>query len=282
MAKRPATPTPSPTPELVDLLAQAPAGQPGPDAGGSPQLLVDPTGGPYGAGEVETTADEPPEDLTIAEILERQGKPVPDDTPPDLRGSIIRDMQIGDAPHGELPPIPEGFSPMASQPALGQPAMTGQPISTPWVPTETPKKQMSYSDFVNSGYDREALQVSKVPPPMKPLDISADGVRFESRIRIAKAWAYDVRGLARAPDYVDRNWLAYDGPDDLRGLPASPVLRVPTADGVTVCRPGDVIVEQEVLLDENRSYREVEVWSREQFERMFIVSPRPAAVEING
>jgi hypothetical protein len=96
------------------------------------------------------------------------------------------------------------------------------------------------------------------------------GLRYESRIEILDAFQYPGN-VATAPVWVDRNWIGFADPDDLRGMPASPCLRVPTFRGdIVVCRPGDYVCRQSVKLIEGQQEIRLEVWPREQFERLFL------------
>lgn len=193
----------------------------------------------------------------------------------DADSGLIRDAAFSDA---EMP-IPEGFKPVPS---------------LDLTPNPSNPNPGSYTSFVNSGYDRTALAQAKADAGNRavpaPLALKPDA-SYVSRIRVMEAWQYMPRELAtNAPEWVDRNWLAYEGPDPLRQLPAGPVLKVPTNNDPntrTVCRPGDVIARQEVMLDNSRSHIEIEVWSLEQFARMFMATdgtdPNPAhAIEIDA
>ena len=96
-------------------------------------------------------------------------------------------------------------------------------------------------------------------------------VRYEGRIKIVDAWQYNGN-LKAAPDYVDRNWVAWGDWDPVREIEPGPALRVPSADGGAVmCRPGDYVVTQEVrLVADSPGDLKVEVWSRDQFEKLFL------------
>ena len=157
----------------------------------------------------------------------------------------------------ELPgvPAPQGQEPGEASPP--QPPSTGvaRPID---VPDE---------DFVPLG-DKVRFR--------KPDDFAAGlrtGVRYESRIRVLEAYQYPGN-LKTAPAWVDRNWTGYASDyDPLRGLEPGPALRVPTRHGDTVvlCRPGDYVVRQEVVLMHGVEPDVVtEVWAKESFEKNFI------------
>jgi len=109
------------------------------------------------------------------------------------------------------------------------------------------------------------------PAPTRPGIQS--GVRYESRITILEAFQYPGN-LKNAPAWVDRNWTGYASDyDALRGIEPGPALRVPTrrGDEVVLCRPGDYVVQQEVVLAHGVEPDVlVEVWARESFEKNFI------------
>jgi len=139
--------------------------------------------------------------------------------------------------------------------------------------------------------DRNAREAAPSPVPpnhevtARPIDVPTDdfitslrsglraGVRYESRIRVLEAYQYPGN-LKDAPAWVDRNWTGYASDyDPLRGLEPGPALRVPTRHGDTVvlCRPGDYVVRQEVVLAHGIEPDVVtEVWAKESFEKNFI------------
>jgi len=104
-------------------------------------------------------------------------------------------------------------------------------------------------------------------------------VRYESRIRVLEAYQYPGN-LKGAPDWIDRNWIAYAPDyDPLRNIEPGPALRVPTkGDTETVlCRPGDYVVKQSVtILQGVEPDIVVEVWARESFEKNFLPDRAPA------
>jgi len=121
-----------------------------------------------------------------------------------------------------------------------------------------------------------------LPPPPRPADPSADPIhrKYESRITIVDAWQYPGT-LSQAPDWIDRNWAAWADYDQLRGLEPGPALRVPThGEGYreALCRIGDFVARQEVkLLADIPGEIKLEVWEKEQFERLFIPAEPAAA-----
>lgn len=143
--------------------------------------------------------------------------------------------------------------------------------SGPALSPETPigGQMPSYIDTINDLARQRnpapyPLEGEVMPPP--------EGATYESRIRILDAWQYPGN-VATAPDYVDRNWIGFADPDELRHMPASPCLRVPLSGTniVTICRPGDFVVRQETMMAPGiPSDIKVEVWERDQFQRLFI------------
>jgi len=90
-------------------------------------------------------------------------------------------------------------------------------------------------------------------------------VAYTSRIEVIEAFQYDG-SLKSAPDFIDRNWVGWDG---------TPILRVPhpaRPEGPpAVCHPGDYVVRQSVTLAPNVPAEErLEVWPKADFERLFI------------
>jgi len=96
-------------------------------------------------------------------------------------------------------------------------------------------------------------------------------LRYEARITIVDAYQYSG-SVGDAPVWVDRNWVAYADHDPMRNIEPGPALRVPTYRGDDVyCRIGDYVARQEVkLLADQPGEIKIEVWTKEQFERLFI------------
>jgi hypothetical protein len=100
--------------------------------------------------------------------------------------------------------------------------------------------------------------------------IDRPSLRYEGRITIVDAWQYPG-GLQQAPQWIDRNWVGFGDYDEMRDIPPGPCLRVPNAAGdVVLCRIGDYVAQQEVKIDDSLSDLRIEVWAKEQFERLFI------------
>lgn len=127
-------------------------------------------------------------------------------------------------------------------------------------------------------------EAQRNPTPGRILPDPAS-VRYESRIRIIDAWQYNGN-LAEAPAYVDRSWAAWGEYDEERKLEPGPALRVPLEHGREVeklCRKGDYIVRQEVViaLGVEPDVR-LEVWRKDEFEKMFLPTRANAEPEGNA
>lgn len=109
-----------------------------------------------------------------------------------------------------------------------------------------------------------------IMPPGRGVTLS-----YESRIRIVDAWQYPGN-VVNAPEWIDRDWIGFADWDPLRDIPAGPALRIPDdpdnpATSYTVCRVGDYVAKQEILLTTNLpGEMRIEVWPKEQFQRLFI------------
>ena len=89
---------------------------------------------------------------------------------------------------------------------------------------------------------------------------SPNATKYRSRVTIGAAYQYDGR-LHQAPDWVDRNWAAYD---------EGPAINVPD---IGIVRAGQWIVTQEVLDDEGRvSFTELKVYDDGVFKSLFMVN----------
>jgi len=109
------------------------------------------------------------------------------------------------------------------------------------------------------------------PKPFKPSPYvkPSTPVRYESRIEVLEAFRYPG-SLLNAPDWVDRNWVAWADTDEVTKQPAGPALRVPMENGGQVlCRVGDYIVKQNVRGDTGSRVK-TEVWAGAEFERIFV------------
>jgi hypothetical protein len=121
------------------------------------------------------------------------------------------------------------------------------------------------------------------PAADAPLSPVAAHSRYIYRIRVLEAFHY-MGSVQHAPPWVDRGWVAYGDYDERRRLPAGPALLVPTPrtpSGVTLARSGDYVVRQEIVLAHGLAPVEaVEVWERDEFERLFV--PLPGGEEADG
>ena len=175
---------------------------------------------------------------------------------------------------------------------------TPQSIEVRGVSEESrPDAPMDIEAFLQAGEQRDASTITDVPTPLNhPEDVHeggkeqkspephviegeispplpSDRVRYESRIQIIDAWQYPGN-VANAPAWVDRNWIGFGDDDPLRGIEAGPCLRVPSASDpneIVLCRIGDYVAQQSVTLSPDASpIIRVEVWSRDQFQKLFL------------
>lgn len=117
----------------------------------------------------------------------------------------------------------------------------------------------------------------EIIPPQKFGEVDAisrtqqGGIRYEGRIRVLDAFQYNG-DLSKAPEWVDRNWLAYGDHDPLRGIEPGPALRVPLPSGQHVmCRIGDYVVQQSVRLTaDHPGDMRLEVWAKDDFRKNFL------------
>lgn len=191
------------------------------------------------------------------------------DNPGPLIGDYLADADINPTPEiivtdeNELPP---GWEDVAESTLDEIIPSSGQ---VPEMPSS------SYSTFVNTKAHEQAKLYENWLPPQSALP-PLKKVRYEGRVRVIEAWRFDGV-IHNAPEYVDRNWLAYGGYDDERKIQPGPMIQMPMdPQGRTHkdCRIGDYIVRQEIKLNLDRPPEEkIEVWPRDEFERVFIAFP---------
>lgn len=93
---------------------------------------------------------------------------------------------------------------------------------------------------------------------------SRNNTRYRSRITVGMAYQYDGK-LHQAPDWVDRNWAAWD---------EGPAINVPD---VGIVRSGQWIVTQSVLNnDETVNFTEIKVYDDDVFKSLFMAEPADA------
>lgn len=100
---------------------------------------------------------------------------------------------------------------------------------------------------------------------------SSNSTTYESRISVLEAWQYPG-SVAQAPPFIDRNWIGYHTGDEHH--PAQPCLYIPSPTrpgGVAIVYVGDYVVRQlTTLIDGLDPDETVEVWPKDDFERLFI------------
>lgn len=153
--------------------------------------------------------------------------------------------------------------------ATYDPKVMGEALSGEIMPPVAPDANQQPAPKARTSGKKSSGSVSA---PAKAVVTSTGAeVTYESRIRIMDAWQYN-RDLTTAPEWVDRNWVGWGDHDQLRGIDAGPCLRVPDPkdpNAVILCRIGDYLARQEVVLGAG-SFVEIEVWEREQFQRLFM------------
>ena len=152
------------------------------------------------------------------------------------------------------------------------------PDETPEQPPEQPPTEPDSPDDPAPPDDpdippggRDVPAEAPDPGPAASSSTPTAGLKvYESRIHIVEAWQYPG-SLADAPVFVERDWAAYADRDVLRRLEPGPALRVPVAGQDKLCRIGDYVVRQKTtLLDGLEPEEGVDVWEKDEFERLFI------------
>jgi len=202
----------------------------------------------------------------------------PNEIDPALPGSTFEDVTWPlDAPVAQQ--VEDDYRPGDNEPPPGERPVEQDPETADQVTAALNKQRQSVYDAqrrraglpVKDTPKREKLGMpdagllGEIVPPGK--------VRYESRINIVDAFRYNGQ-LAGAPDWIDRNWAGFGDYDPVREIGEGPCLRVPSSANpgeVVLCRVGDYVCRQSVLLDNGRQPEiRVEVWAADQFERLFV------------
>lgn len=217
---------------------------------------------------------------------------IPDDQSSDTRSPSMDDVNAAGGEFGSSPPAvsaPEPAPVIDGPPVIDEQevfAKVGKSKAgkrAKSAPPSTPDQTSAVEPLVTAPIDTNILdgeilapqQDSRANPKSgSPAKRAPKRGVYTSRIEIMDAWQYT--GLVGdAPEWVDRNWVGYaDQPDLIRDIPPGPCLRVPTYRGdVVVTRPGDYIVQQTMKStdkDASGDQLRMEVWGREDFERLFV------------
>lgn len=228
-------------------------------AGGQPTIEVAPyTPAPRQEPPADATVDpqtfEPiamPDEPTIGEVVTDAFHATADDT-----------YMPGFAMSDEPLPVPQAFSSPAGGAQQTVPATETQQGPEGPLSRETPAGAVSPADHdIVSPRERRLAQRDQV-----------GAIRYEGRVRILEAFRYLGR-MESAPAWVDRNWIGFADYDELRKIAPGPCLRVPVpnAPNFAVCRVGDYVCQQEIVLDIGvPSDVRVEVWAKDDFEKNFL------------
>lgn len=262
--------TPRPSGPKLDLTSGVPDD---PDTGGpSQQELQDQQALFHLEGAAQEAAVDPAE-MTLGELLNLS---IPSDDP-HIMGAITDEQlapsQVTEAAVTQQPGYSDMINALAGEhgsftSAINDLAQAGATAD----PTSLPKAQVKGKAKNIQG----GATAPKPPASPAPSAKSSADIKFVSRIRITEAYQYFPQTLSVAPIWVDRNWVGYAGQhDSVRNIEPGPCLRVPDPsqdDRVIVARAGDYVVMQDVVIDDKTSIIEIEVWEREQFERLFMVA----------
>ncbi len=264
--------TEEPVDTLDDLMAAAAQQQP--DNGFGPQAATpDPT--PY----VQPGRNPPP---GHPDHHNPRNPPPERDNPRPRPGESIPypppDPNIGEGDDSDVanPDVP-GSSPRPRHPKpeeQGDPTPDPKPDEPSEEKDDGPKPAAALDAAREETYRRQRPNLSASPAQGGLVgEIMPRSARYEARITILDAFHYPG-SLRDAPEWVDRNWVGYGDDDALRGIVAGPCLRVPKHnihEDVVLARVGDYVTRQEVRLAPGiPGDIRVEVWAKEQFEKMFL------------
>ena len=141
----------------------------------------------------------------------------------------------------------QGPAPQREPPLLNQPASASPPV--PRIPQR------------DTGHERHDHPHAAVPPK----EGQPGSFTWKQRVLVNEAYQFNGR-VQEAPPWVDKNWLGHD--DAAKDATGSPIVLV--IPGIGTCRRGDYIVQQSVLDDDNMWQDRIEIYKREDFERMFV------------
>jgi len=138
---------------------------------------------------------------------------------------------------------------------------------TPEIPEEFKSPLKTVADDIAAG--TAVFPKAPAVPLRHPAEIT-----YKSRISILSAWRYPGV-LADAPEWIDRSWTSWGEYDLQRKLEAGPALRVPTSSLASpqvekLARIGDYVVRQNVAVAYDWEETGIDVWTKEEFERLFV------------
>jgi hypothetical protein len=207
---------------------------------------------------LDPTAPAPPQELP--EPASTAPEPVPEQPAPliHLGADAYADLVQPSGTFSDEPP-PDWVEPVSS-PQVSDPvaaareslqadaarALGGETAKAPTVVVQVTRKSAGASDI------RQALARAAA---------SKNSKKYRSRVTIGMAYQYDGK-LHQAPDWVDRNWAAWD---------EGPAINVPD---VGIVRSGQWIVTQSVLNnDETVNFTEIKVYDDSVFQGLFMAEP---------
>ena len=208
-----------------------------------------------------------PEFVAVGDVpLEAARQPIPDGDHNSDPGRPQED-EPDDGDDGEFEPVPDEDIPDEDDETQSPP------------PAEEGDQPPAPASGKTAATPAPADRGSEAPAPVAAqptAPLEAPVVTYRSRISVVEAWRYPG-SLSSAPDFIDRSWTGWADEDQLIGKPSGPALRVPVPrsitypEGMRLCRVGDYVVRQTVcLMDGVDSDVMVDVWPKEEFERMFM------------
>lgn len=273
---------------------------PNPRPAESPPPVPTMEAGPPGSLPPPNTGQQPPAGPPVSPVLPAALDP--DDPANKTLGEIFG---VNPSPPGTGRPPPPGFAmqddpfddPRLTRPLAGVREPDPAPGPRPAAPHPAPPPAFPRSDdpydpvkhappdylppasprLSTTGQQAAADRAWRPPAINSPQELMPPGaVRYESRIKVLEAFRY-TGSFKGAPEWVDRNWLAYGQWDPLRGIEPGPALNVPCSSGVVaMARIGDYVVQQEFIVPNaaddgvDRTVIQLEVWSSDAFERTFM------------
>jgi len=100
-----------------------------------------------------------------------------------------------------------------------------------------------------------------------------DTARYRVRVTPLEVYRYPGFISPDAPEWINRNWIAFSGPDEEKGYPAGPSLSVP---GVGIARKDWFVVREEVEVADGIVRERVNVYEPPVFFNWFVPILSPA------
>lgn len=182
-------------------------------------------------------------------------------------------------PMSEVEPMPD--EPITDLPGIPEPTAdyAGPGDATPIIPPDPPTTAV-FEDLppvpadtftplgdVAAAVVEKAKPTKMVDPPKRPPPL-AIGVtkKYVQRVEVMDVYQFNA-DVGHAPDWVDRNWIAYET-NTIQGREPGPTLVIPDVGTV---RRGDFVVRQQMLMEGGAAKTvRVAIYTPEQFVNFFI------------